>query len=477
MRYLQFLENRHRRENPTKELSAHELDQIKYKLLKGVVSRSSTLLFVWSFVGTVYGVLSLDLFHQFIPHLTIWENLWPRILLTGLPSLLLGFWYRNYEVRIRTKAYLTIVIMPALLLVASCIYAWPMFFDGNYDAYLYFHATNIIAMSSELAIISAPPWLVVGQALGFLLIYFGPLIVLFKDHRPLFPQLIVSDFLMIATILFFGLRAIYQLRVTLAVEDLLRRRKASSFLGKNLTKAIYESNDMKLKDRTGFGFIMSVDIRGYTKFMRDLSSDTTKLFMKDFHSMVASEIYRHGGYLHKTNGDGLIISFGIMDSDVDMSDIPGLETEEKQAAATKSRRHVKTATEAYQSIAAGVEGLRAKHGIMINLVIGAGLSAGQIDVIIRGDEGTRQELDIEGIAVIRAARLESYSKLLNKSIDSESSFLVLDPELSVWVADPSILRWPITNQEDQVRDFPDIKSVFYRRWKHNRQRGGSRMAA
>ena len=118
-----------------KRLSVEQQKTIKDNILKGVVSRASTLLFLWAFVVGVYGLLSLDLFHTVLPNLSLWENLWPRLLYNSTPILIFAFWYKRYEKNTKLKAYSTIVMLPLFLVSASMVYAWPIIFGGNYKFY------------------------------------------------------------------------------------------------------------------------------------------------------------------------------------------------------------------------------------------------------------------------------------------------------------------------------------------------------
>ena len=445
-----------------KRLSVEQQKTIKDNILKGVVSRASTLLFLWAFVVGVYGLLSLDLFHTVLPNLSLWENLWPRLLYNSTPILIFAFWYKRYEKNTKLKAYSTIVMLPLFLVSASMVYAWPIIFGGNYKFYFNFHATNIIAFSSGLSVISGSPAIVIWQFFGFLIIYFGPLLYLFLSKDPLMFNLILSDISMISIILFFGLRVTYRLRFFLAGEDLLRKSAAATFLGDSLTKAIYETKDMKFSGYSQEGLIMAIDLRGYTNFIQTAPSETAKSFMSKLHSIVTRLITTHGGYLHKTSGDGFLISFGIMEKEPDLSDVPGIEEEEILASTGKKMSSYKRAFKTFNELTESIDELLSEIRVSVPLVIGCGLSYGKVDVVLRGDEKYRQELDIDGSSIIKAVRLESYSKLFNNLIDKESSFLILEPiAFDFDYKKFGLKMWLIESKEHQIRDFPDITSVLY----------------
>lgn len=461
------------------QVNALERQQINEKLNQGISLRASTLLFVWSFIAVIYGFMSMDLFRSRLPDLDVWSNIWPRLLFNTIPAILVAKWYSDYKKRPTFKAYSTIIVLPVLMLAASMIHAWPIFFGGDYDFYLYFHATNIIAMASGLALISATPQIVLLQAMAFLVIYFGPLIYFFGTVKFDLAKLIVSDVALISVILMIGLRGIYQLRLKLATEDVVRKKKAAPFLGESLAKALYESKSMEVTGYTQTGIIMAVDLRGYTTFTQISDTKMVKAFMNDYHAAVTRIVSSNKGYLHKTSGDGLLISFAVMEKDEDLSDIPGIESDLQLASKERMKSACKNSVETFQQIISAFEELKEKYKVPDHLLVGAGIASGEIDVVVRGDANFRQELDIDGEPIVRAVRLEAYSKLLNKMVDQSSSFLIISPELSepASVSTDGLKVWMTNNATLAVRDYPNIQSVAYRQWKHKRIRSTGSQAA
>lgn len=440
---------------------------IEKKMLEGVVSRAGTLFFTWSFVGLLYGFLSLDLFKQKLPNLTLWDNVWPRLIYSSLPVFCVGLFYKKSQQHTKLKAYLTVLLLPFCLMSASLIHAWPLFWAGEYDFYLQFHASNIIAMASGIFVISASPRMVLAQSLGFIVIFFGPLLGLFITQKPYLSQVIVSDAFIVTIILIITQRSVHKLRLTLAIDDHRHRQKASLFLGKNLTDAIYENQKIIPDESTQEALIMSVDLRGYTRFFQSTDSNTVRAFMAEYYSVVTKSLSTKKAFLHKTIGDGLLISFGVMDKDVDLSDLNETESLKSDVQKRRKAEWLRAATQVFCEIAQGVETLSQKHNVSLPLKIGAGCAFGTVELLVRGDETYRQEMDIQGSTIIKSVRLESYSKLLNKNIDEDSSFLMIAPELMDSVnPEQSFKTLMIANPDQQVRDFPDIQMLLYRQWKH-----------
>jgi class 3 adenylate cyclase len=459
-------------------LSLEQKIIIEDKILRGVVSRASSLMFIWALALTLYGFTSLNLFRSAIPNISLWQNLWPRLVFNAIPALIFAFWYKRYQSNTKLKAYSTIFVFPSLLVASSSVHAWPSIFSGNYEFYFYLHTTNIVAFSSGLAILSAPPRLVLWQILGFLVIYLGPLLYLFYFHEPRIFTMIITDVTTIAIILYFGLRITSKLRFFMASQDILRKKALSVFLGRSLTKAIFESTEMKFANYLQEGLVMAIDLRGYTHFVYSYPSDVVKKFMYKFHSRAVRAITKNGGYVHKTSGDGLLVTFGIMERDEDLSEIASMTGTDKSASDTKKTICLQRAFKTFKKISDIVESLREELQIEETLVVGGGLDYGSIEVFIRGNEKYRQELDIDGPAIIKAVRMESFSKVLNNLVDKESSFMILDTTLLDLNTEirAGLKMWLIDSSENQIRDYPETKSVLYLQRNSSRKRAMAKVA-
>lgn len=439
--------------------------QVERRLQEEALSRTSTLLFVWAAANAVYGFVSLDLFHVVYKDLTLWDNVWPRLVVSFF-CVMIALWYQKKTQFVVPKIYLTCLILPSLLVTASMIHAWPAMWRGHYDFYLYFHATNIFAMMSGIALISGSPRLVALQGASFIIIYFGPLIYLLHQNKPLLLELILSDAVLASFVMYLGQIKVHELRYRVALNEIKRWKKASSFLGQNLATAIAETRDMTLQDYTQAGLIMSTDIRGYTRLTKEAPL-AVKAFMSEYHSVITQTVSKRGAYLHKTAGDGLLISFGVMEKRQDLSDIPGIEHDVALAELNQKREFIRAAHAVFEEISTHLIGLKVKYQIDLPLSLGAGCSFGPIEIVVRGDERYRQELDIDGEAIILATRLEGYSKRIAGENDvNPASFFVVAPDLGELVMEELQLNLCITDTKTtQVRDFPDLKHVFYRKLK------------
>lgn len=461
------------------KLSLEDSSQLDQKILSDLVGRSSTLCYFFAFAFTVYSFTSLDILRAFDTSLTLWDNLWPRVIFNGLPYLFLARWFGNHRVNSEKKAYVAMVMIPLIFVSACFIHAWPIMWQGGGELYTYVHGANVYIITMTLIIISPPARFLLIQITTFLLTFMLPLAFILNrwKENPTLVKTFVGDFSIIFLVTGFTAYQFFKLRLRVALSDFQTRKSARLFLGSHLAEAIYEEKKDFLKGYTQDGAILALDIRGYTNFVHNATPEVIKAFMQGYHELVAKTIGHWNGYIHKSSGDGHVISFGVMEREEDLAEIPGLESEQLSANERKMKHLLLHATRSFEEIVKGFDILKRQHGIGLPLLVGAGLSFGGIEVVIRGDDIYRKELDIDGESIVRAVRLESYSKYLNKSISDDSSFLVISPEFERTIDEKLKVRICYTQtQATAVRDYPWIKFVYYRQWKHNRTRGLARAA-
>lgn len=463
----------------TSARNSEEEALVQQKLLEGVVSRASFVCFIWGIAVLVWGVASLEIFRVVQKDLTLIENLVPRFFFNTIPAFMFGFWYRKYSVNPNIKAYSTAISLPFLLASAALVNAWPLLWNGHYELYLYLHAANLITISTALALTSGTPRVIILQAIGFFSLFWLPIIVMLArdQQNAILINLILNDYGLVLAVFIPGLYAVHKLRYKLAIADKRVKELTRSFLGSPLTQAIYEDGVDGLANFIRNGIMLAVDMRGYTNFVHNVDSKVVKAFMKKYHTIVSQAVGNNSGYLHKSSGDGHMISFGVMDANVDLTDIPGYDDEIKRSDGAKKAVYFLNSIKTFVHMLLEFEKLKSEFKVNVPLLIGAGIAFGPVEVVLRGDKRFRQELDIDGETIVRAVRLESYSKFLNINVDQDSSFLLISPELASEVLGvPGIHEWK-TVGEGQIRDYPWIEKIYFRQWKHNRKRASFESAA
>lgn len=112
-----------------------------------------------------------------------------------------------------------------------------------------------------------------------------------------------------------------------------------------------------------------------------------------------------------------------------------------------------------------VDQLKASYHIIDDIWIGAGIAAGNIQLQIQGNQTYRQEVNIDGDTIVRCARLEAYTKLIMNKINEKCSLLIFSPEMKgILNSQINLEPWSTDGQDMAVRDYPDIKMIYYKKY-------------
>ncbi len=133
----------------------------------------------------------------------------------------------------------------------------------------------------------------------------------------------------------------------------------------------------------------------------------------------------------------------------------------------KTQRLVQVALEMFEELIVKYEKLKQRYDISDYLKIGAALASGVIEIQIQGDEKYHQEVNIVGESIVKCVRLEAYTKFLMNQVSPDSSMLILSPEVVEKLEIDlkyNIRTWNIYGNEQSVRDYPDLKKIYYMVW-------------
>lgn len=444
-------------------LTKQELRQIHDSLLQGVVSRASFMSFMFAIAFSVYSFTSHQFLIQFVPDLTLFENTWPRLLFNGLPLALLGLYFRRHSENYRLKSVIWALGLPAIFFAASMIHVWPLMWTGESRVYLYVHSANAFVFTTALIIVSPPPRILMLQVGSFVILGILPLIgLLAQTGDSLLLNHFFNEWVLAFGAIVYIAHSIHKLRNRIAIMDFQIRKDASPFLGPVLAEAIYDRRSHKLDGKVKQAIVMFMDIRGFTRFHQSTSPDIARPFMNAYHAMVSHYTSEFGGHWHKSVGDAQMCSFGAISGEEDLSDVPGIEDDLMNARMRKHAERFENAISATFSIAFEFERLKAKFDIEAPLSLGIALDFGDVEVRVQGDGIHRKELDIAGDVVIRAARLEAYTKVIRKRVAPESSILILSPELKDVADHERVFKpWLIESMDLRVPDFPNLGCLYY----------------
>jgi class 3 adenylate cyclase len=438
-------------------------------LLREMLRRQATLSLVFGVAFGLYGFTSLEMIQHFKPELTLWANLWPRLLFNSLPYFILAWISRRRLLNDQLTATIGMLAVPGIFMLACLIHVWPLMADGHSGIYGYVHGPNVFILVITLIVLSPPPGLRVLLLLSaFMLCFTLPVIgILLKSGNTSLLKIFVNDMLVMLPLTFYLARKIYntQRRLALAEHDL--KLRVAPFLGQYVASALYENRFDLLRDRRTQGLILSLDIRGFSRLMRELGPVELNEFLRLYYGLVGRIVQAHGGQVHKSMGDGHLISFGVMDLP-DLSDIPDLAEAMAQAEIRRKNELHHHALQAFFAIEKGFIELLQQFPRLPHegLGLGAGMAFGDVHLAIYGDETHKREFEISGETVVLSSRLEQYTKVL-RATNSEwqhglFSVLVTCEWPQGLEQQSASRRWQkLTKLPAPVPDFPQVQSIFY----------------
>jgi len=444
-----------------------QLDPDAY-LLREVNRRQTVLAFIFCLAFGFYGFSSFPVIRSFMPELTLWDNVWPRLLLNSVPYFLLAWMTHKRILSDRLSAHIGMFAIPFIFMLACMIHVWPLMSHGHSGLYGFVHGPNVFIFVITLLVLSPPTVFLVQLVSGFLVFFGLPVIfILWKGDSIDLLRIFVSDLIVMVPVTFFLARKIHRMQRRLAVAEHDLKQRVKPFLGQYVASALYENRHDLLRDRKTQGLILSLDIRGFSRLMRDLGPVELNEFLRLYYALIGRIVQAYGGHVHKSMGDGHLISFGVMDLP-DLSDIPDLAEALAQAEERRKNELYAHALQAFFAIEKDFIGLLQQFPRLSaeGLGLGAGMAFGDVHLAIYGDEAHKREFEISGETVVLSSRLEQYTKVLRASNSSWQlgffSVLITDvlpavlhkeAALRVWT-DHKVLREPIP-------DFPQVESIWY----------------
>lgn len=353
---------------------------------------------------------------------------------------------------------------PVLLAASNMVNVWPLMAAGHADIYLNVHAACFIATIMAMSLVAPPPKFLYSMVGMTVLVYILPMCWLFfRTQNFDLMQFVLNDASYSFFLAVLSAKTTFRLRSALATDDVLNQQKIEKFVGNIVSQSIFENNEALLNSRVGHGFLISLDVRGYTQLTKGMDPAMARKFKEGYHKMVASAVGEKGGFIHKTHGDGHLISLGLMNSEEDSTlgnDVMGYEGQ----LALKHAKQLQKAIAIFEGVFEKFEHLKAELNVNQQVCVCASIDYGEIGLNILGDPNVRLEFDIEGIVVIRCTRLEAFTKTLREVFSRNSSFLVVSSSASSYLFGDRNFHVFKTDQHP-VKDFPDETFVVYREYK------------
>lgn len=445
-------------------LTKEEYILIKKELYADSLKRAIFLLYLFSAMFTIYGLTSVEYFQKYDPSVSLWQNTLPRLCFNSIPFILLGFIIKKLKITDKSKLIFWMTSFSIIYFVAACINAWPIALNRHPEIIAYVNSPNIYIFTLVFIVI-APPIDIILTLVGILLLIFVLpfFFITYLSGDNILTKAVISDLSLslISDIILASWISNVQAKNKYLEHE--KQTMSNKYLGPFLTRAI--NKEVPMEDITKFGYIINIDMRGYTK-MKEKYPENYKPFIKKYQNIVKTRVYEHFGYVHKSMGDGHTISFGVLDDQVDLSDVLGINEDEKIANINTNSQMLSNIIKCLQKIIDDSQQLMNVMQLDIKFRIRGGISVGNVEMSVCGN-ATHLEYDIVGDTVVMVARLESYCKYVvkNMTFDDHESIILITPNVTDFyniIANDvvSVSCEKFFTKANPIRNYPEIPFVL-----------------
>lgn len=403
-----------------------EMAEEKYNLQ--AVSRIILICWCISVAYTLFGFISYELVSSYDSTISLFSNVWPRLLFNVVPFLILIKFLYSPRISPLSKINAYIWVYCVVFFISSSIYVWPIALTSDPSIILYVSAANVIYLCATWTIAAIPTKLMMRATIGVSLFIVAPIFfVISKSSNSLLIATVVNDTVLSVVV---GLGCGYllsRLHWKLQVVYAQQVKHSSEFLGKPLQEAIYKGKTNILKEQKVSGYIFFLDIRDSTKLAKKYGNKWDN-FCSDWITRAGRIIEKNHGNFIKSSGDGILGGFGLFDDLPDLDDIPEIENEREIADERRWGDLTKETFNCLEELIYEFMVFSKNYFPDENLRIGCGVDRGFVTRGVRGSQD-KKEFDIWGDRVNIASKLESLCKDLYKysNLDVASSIMVVSP--------------------------------------------------
>ncbi|MEZ4814725.1 MAG: adenylate/guanylate cyclase domain-containing protein [Bdellovibrionota bacterium] len=432
---------------------------ISESLYADTAKRALYLSLICSLLFLTLGITSYDYLHFFNQNITLWSNLWPRLVFNTLPWLLAALYIQKHKHKPKTKIINWTIFHGLIFIVTGFIHVWPIALNGSPESLIYVGATNGAYFFGTWVILAIPKKIIPICLTITILLVWLPLITIAKitGNLIIFKN-VLNDTLFLGPAGFgagFFISKLYEQIARIKAE---KQIEAAKFLGTEVYSAIFEDKKELFKEETRTGYVLYIDIRNST-YMTNNFKKEWEAFGREWMAAASDLVPNNRGNLLKTGGDSLLITFGVFDEALpDLSDIPGIERDEISAENQRWKELTYHCFSCTHKLIQKFQELSKLHFPNTPVKLGAGIDRGPIHRGIRGSD-RKMELDIWGDRVNCSSRLQDYSKNLLSHFEKDSSVLVVSPFAGDYIEDQTDFKTHLIN-DSGIKDFPGIKWVL-----------------
>lgn len=441
-------------------------NNFKEELYSDSVEYAASLSLIYAAANLFFGFSSYETISEYLPEVSLLDNVIPRILFISIPCVILSIFLRKSQKSQSLKLQIWVVCYVLLTAACSCIYIWPIAMRDP-TILLYYSAINSVIYTLVPFILLLPRGHVALYIACFSLFFWAPILYMSYPEDILFREQLnvyMTFTLWIWIIYKFQFGLLFKKQVDKFRSDCIK----NMFISSRVERRISLAEDFGDWNEDTEGFILVLDLRGFTQFSKDPDNTITcKVLLRRLNSIVRKTVHRHGGEVHKSIGDGFLCYF------VDDDNKDPLTANLISDSTVRSHRSFQllNAQRAFISIYEQFQREKKSYDIG-SLDICGGLDFGEISFQIHGDsEFESIEYDISGQVIARANRIEEYTKYLRQG--ARVSYLLISCEAYNFYCPSTFSRddkaEEVSTSPSPIRNYPEIEKVYSIRLEEDRE--------
>lgn len=420
-----------------------------------------------AFVG--YGLSIFPYLKEYIPTLTMGENIFPRVLFNALPLILAAEILKRLHIKNWWKIEIFYILLPILVVVASNIHVWEIARSVDGSILGPVNAANSFLFTVSIAGIAPPTKTIIRACLYYSLIFWWPFLNILQENVKFSLVFLVSNDVLtcVALNLYMASHAVHQ-KADEICRSLRIRQESETSMGKEMTEVIWDQKDTKSRLRRGV--FVDTDIRDSTEIGKLLGVEKDE-FEKDYKKLVLGLIAKVNGELLNEAGDGHLSFFGPEENHdlVDLEGVAGIEEEEEYADIRLYQPFISNVNTFLNDLLDGLNIIKSKYNLP-QLNIGAGVSIETEEFgVIASDSGASKKYvtSIGNSAPTVVNRLQKFSKVLRANAGKTASVVVFHPKLGKFRLLRGVVEIPT---HGEVENFDSLEKVI----SYSRENEGSK---
>lgn len=387
-------------------------------------ARSSVLLcYFFAFLFGTYGFFVTPYLQRSMPLLTVWDNTYPRILLSVLPILLLSYILKKTSFDPAKKILTFYVVFSFIFLATAHIHIWTAATDyGDEFICALMLGPNALAYLIISAFLAPTIRVQLAGTASLVAIFWIPYYrITERSSRSDLFAFVEGSIVMAIPIGIFVASKLAISRAKMIENNLSVKSKAKESVNSATANALFDSEYDYKQVRERKGVFSVFDLRGSTRLKKLPGGQK---LIREFVEMGMACALRNGAEIINDRGDGYFLFFGPEENKdiVDLDDIPSIQTDLAYADRRLYSRHFQNYKIFLSEMEKGMSELEERYGLgPVNAGFAATLASAKY-YFLQAEGKKREHWDHDVLSLLD--RLEKLSKVIKENIAESVSVAV-----------------------------------------------------